>query len=214
MLHIIVARADYLSHASRCRDYTVVKECRQALSNYTEKAAGKRWEAYKRLYLAESYCFAKENPHTNRVNNLKDLFLYDPLDPEPCFNALHSHMWPTNEMRWILDTYYANGGEKDEKALFMEVKYATRCNEDALKYATEYLEQSIDPYIGRLEELFVLVGNVIESQSRESLLKYRDALTNMALRKAPEKFNVQAIGYIMDERNKVDGLLSIQRSTQ
>jgi len=214
MLHILAARADYLNDASKHTDYTVFKECRQAISNYADKASGKRWGAYKRLYMAQSFCFAYENPHTNRVNNLKDLFLYDPLDPEPCFTGLHYNMWPTNELRWVLDTYYDHGGEKNEKTLFLEMKYATRCNEDALKHAVEYLEKNKETGIGKLIELFTEVGYVIDSQSKENLLQYRNALTNMALRKSPEKYNVQAIGYIMDERNKVDRLLSIQRSSQ
>ena len=213
LLHIIAARADYLNDASRHTDYTVVEECRQTLSNYAERAAGKRWDAYKRLYIAESFCFAPENPHNNRVNNLKDLFLYDPLDPDQCFTGLHYNGWPTNELRWVLDTYYAHGGPRDEKALFYEMKYAARCGGDALKYAADYIERA-DPGIGRLQELFCEVGQVITNQSLESLLRYRDALTNSALRKSPEKEHIQAIGFIIDERNNVDRLVSIQRSSQ
>jgi hypothetical protein len=215
LLHIIAARANYLNYASKHKDITVAEECIQAISNYAERAAGKCWGAYKQLYMAASICYAPEYPQTNRIQHMKDLFLYDQLDPEASFNTMHHFKCTTNELRWILDTYYAHGGEKDLEALNRELKYATYCDIDVIPAAIEYLEiRNKEQGPGNLRHFFYQLGSIITNQSIESLQQYRNALSNVMIRQAPEKAYNLDLGYIIDERNKIDNILAIKRSSQ
>jgi len=115
-----------LLKASKDTDYTVVTECTTALSNYAERAEGKGWEAYKRLYKARGFCFAQEYHYKDREKNIIDMFFYDPNDINAYFSNFDWKRRPTNEVRKVLDAYYAHGGQADQQTLLMETSYKIR----------------------------------------------------------------------------------------
>jgi len=215
VLGLHLDRLECLRKARRRRLESFGEECRQILAKFKNQAAGNKWNGYMAVYeqLMRHY----------RVNKNKEMVIktyeeavdYNPWHNNTCYYIdylLQIAPDPIDDntiskIETAMEKYKQAAGKFSSGMGIRKLFFTKKIGGDVFNEAIEYLKTHPNTVFGEIRLAITMAREAISFDKPEQIKQYYNALTVLAVKQPNDKAHLEAIGFILNEKKKIEAIV-------
>ncbi len=214
-LALHVHRLFNLQKARQRRTDAFGNECREILAKYKKQAAGEKWEGYMAVYeqLMRHY----------RVNNNREMVIKT-YEEAVNYNLLHNntsyyiyyllHFTPQpidkktiSKIRNLINIYKNAAGKLPSGMALRKLTLTKKTGGDIFPEAINYLKTYPNTIFTELRIAIIMARDAISFDKPEQAKEYYNTLTILAIKQPNTKDSLEIIGFIINEKKKIEAIV-------
>lgn len=208
-LELVLASASlwYRAEDVKNSDPELVKEARQNLNIWAEKAKDKQWKSYKYLFHRIRAYHVTQKNQRGRIETQKEMILYDPFDQEQLKSfEEYCDRFPESvgDMNSFLSKFKEKGGAMTPKFALTLITLSGKTREEKLKELSAWLKEHKSSDLETLKLGIEFGMGEVSVEEPQTVRKMYDLLTNLALWQPADEERMPIIAMILNERAKVE----------
>ncbi len=210
-LELVLASASlwYRAEDVKNSDPELVKEARQNLNLWAEKAKGKQWKSYKYLFHRIRAYHVTQKNQRGRIETQKEMILYDPFDQEQLKSfEEYCDRFPESagDLNAFLAKFKEKGGAMTPKFALTLITLSGKTREEKLKELSAWLKEHKSSDLETLKLGIEFGMGEVSVEEPQTVRKMYDFLTNLALWQPADEERMPIIAMILNERAKVEAI--------
>lgn len=208
-LELVLASASlwYRAEDVKNSDPELVKEARQNLNIWAEKAKDKQWKSYKYLFHRIRAYHVTQKNQRGRIETQKEMILYDPFDQEQLKSfEEYCDRFPESvgDLNAFLAKFKEKGGAMTPKFALTLITLSGKTREEKLKELSAWLKEHKSSDLETLKLGIEFGMGEVSVEEPQTVRKMYDLLTNLALWQPADEERMPIIAMILNERAKVE----------
>lgn len=206
-LVLVSASLWYRAESVRNSDNEIVKEAREQLNQWAEKAKDKQWKSYKYLFHRIRAYYVTQKNQRGRIETQKEMILYDPFDQEQLKSfEEYCDRFPESvgDLSSFLEKYKSKGGVMTPKFTLTLITLSDKSREEKLKELSTWLKEHKGSDLETLKLGIEFGMGEISVEEPQTVKKMYDLLTDLALWQPADEERMPIIAMILNERAKVE----------
>jgi len=188
-------------------DKLVLGEAQRLLEEYSKKAEGKEYSAYKYLYHRIRAYYFNRRDYKKMINAQKDMILYDPTDYGQILTLMdYIRDYPDEigDLDKFVKEFKERGGIIDpEFDLTLLLASKKKSNSEKIKGACAWLEKQSGGAPEVIMRALPRITKFVSAKDKEALTDYYYALTDLALRQSSTEDRLTVFAMALNERQKL-----------